>query len=91
MFPKGGESFAERLPSIYDGNKQHRTARSQRVMGCAVFPATEIIEPGMIRHENGNNFPIDERDGKRMRRVESIHDNLVAAKFDAPIRDNIRD
>ena len=79
------------LPSIDDGGKQRDLLRPERAVGCVVFPATEIVEPGVIRHEHGGKFPIGEPDGKRTPRIERLRDLLVAAGFDAPIRDNIRD
>src|SRR5207237_1398323 len=60
-------------------------------VGCVVFPATEIVAPGVIRHEHGGKFPLGEPDGRSSTRVKQLHDMLSAAGFDAPIRDDIRD
>ena len=29
----------------------------ERAIGCVVYPACEIAEPGLIRHLDGDNFP----------------------------------
>jgi len=65
--------------------------RSERAVGCVVFPATEIVAPGVIRHEHGGKFPIGEPDGSRSARIEALHDMLESAGFEAPIRADIRD
>src|SRR4029077_6914013 len=30
----------------------------ERVLGCVVYPATELVAPGVIRHVEGNRFPV---------------------------------
>jgi 2-dehydropantoate 2-reductase len=79
------------LASIDPGGKQRERLRSERAVGCVVFPATEIIAPGVIRHEHGGKFPIGEPTGERSPRIERLHGMLEAAGFDAPIRADIRD
>jgi 2-dehydropantoate 2-reductase len=79
------------LASIDPGGKQRDRLRSERAVGCVVFPATEIVAPGVIRHEHGGKFPIGEPTGQRSPRIERLHDMLEAAGFEAPIRADIRD
>jgi 2-dehydropantoate 2-reductase len=79
------------LASIDPGGKQRERLGSERAVGCVVFPATEIIAPGVIRHEHGGKFPIGEPTGERSPRIERLHGMLEAAGFDAPIRADIRD
>lgn len=80
-----------KLASIDTGGRQSQRLRSDRAVGCVVFPATELVAPGVIRHEHGGKFPIGEPDGRRTPRIERLHDMLTTAGFDAPIRDDIRD
>ncbi|HEY7787195.1 MAG TPA: 2-dehydropantoate 2-reductase, partial [Casimicrobiaceae bacterium] len=79
------------LDSVDGEGRQRERLGVQRAVGCVVFPATEIIAPGVIRHEHGGKFPIGEPNGQRTPRIERLHDMFTAAGFDAPIRDNIRD
>src|SRR5438034_8686207 len=79
------------MPSIDAGGRQRELLRSDRAVGCVVFPATEMVAPGVIRHEHGGKFPIGEPTGERSPRIERLHDMLQAAGFDAPIRADIRD
>ncbi|MDE2358633.1 MAG: 2-dehydropantoate 2-reductase, partial [Betaproteobacteria bacterium] len=58
------------LASVDPGSRQRRVLRSERAIGCVVFPATEIVAPGVIRHEHGGKFPLGEPDGRRTPRIE---------------------
>ena len=79
------------LASVDPAGAQRQCLGYARAVGCVVFPATEIVEPGVIRHEHGGRFPIGEPDGRRTPRIETLHELFVAAGFEAPIRDDIRD
>jgi 2-dehydropantoate 2-reductase len=79
------------LESIDPGGKQSAVLGPERAVGCVVFPAAEVIEPGVVRHEHGRKFPIGEPDGRRSERIEALHRMLTDAGLDAPIRSDIRD
>ena len=79
------------LATLDPGGRQRRYLRAKRAVGCVVFPATEIVAPGVIRHEHGGKFPIGEPDGRHSTRIEQLHNMLEAAGFEAPIRSDIRD
>jgi 2-dehydropantoate 2-reductase len=79
------------LESIDPGGKQSRVLGAERAVGCVVYPAAEVIAPGVIRHEHGRKLPIGEPRGERSARIEALHGILARAGFDAPIRNDIRD
>jgi 2-dehydropantoate 2-reductase len=85
--PKSGAT----LDSVDPGGLQWRAMGSQHAIGCVVLPATEIVSPGVIRHEHGRRFPIGEPDGKRGTRIEVLREILVAGGLEAPILEDIRD
>src|SRR3569832_2345265 len=58
--------------------------------GCVVNPASELIEPGVVRHIEGERFPIGELDGSSSDRVNRISECFTKAGFKAPVLDNIR-
>lgn len=87
----GGALEGKTLESVDPGGKQWQMFGPERAIGCVLYPAAEIIEPGVIKHVYGNKFPIGEPSGERTRRVEQLHDMMTAAGLDAPIRDDIRD
>jgi len=65
--------------------------RPERAIGCVVYPATEVVEPGVIQHVYGDKFPLGEPSGERTERVEKLSALMTAAGLRAPVLDNIRD
>jgi 2-dehydropantoate 2-reductase len=61
-----------------------------QVIGCVVYPASELIAPGVVRHIEGDRFPLGELDGSSSERVERVSAAMVNAGFKAPVLDNIR-
>ncbi|MBV0881960.1 2-dehydropantoate 2-reductase [Noviherbaspirillum sp. L7-7A] len=61
-----------------------------QVIGCVVYPASELIAPGVVRHIEGDRFPLGELDGSVSERVTRIADCFTNAGFKAPVLDNIR-
>jgi 2-dehydropantoate 2-reductase len=62
----------------------------ERVIGCVVYPATELVSHGVIKHVEGNRFPVGEPDGTASDRVKRVADCLTRAGFKAPVLDDIR-
>jgi 2-dehydropantoate 2-reductase len=90
-FHKSGGPFEGRhLESVDVGGRQWIAIGPQRAIGCVVDPACEVVEPGVVVHEEFNRFTIGEPDGSRSARVVALSEALIGAGFDAPIRDNIR-
>jgi 2-dehydropantoate 2-reductase len=79
------------LECVDPGGKQWRVLGPERALGCVVFPAAEVIAPGVVQHEHGRKFPIGEPDGRMSTRVEELHRMLTEAGLEAPIRSDIRD
>ncbi|HEV3241144.1 MAG TPA: 2-dehydropantoate 2-reductase [Casimicrobiaceae bacterium] len=79
------------IESIDPGGKQCRVLGAERAVGAVVFPAAEIVAPGVIRHEHGRKFPLGEPGGERSARIETLQRMFAEAGFDAPIRGDIRD
>jgi 2-dehydropantoate 2-reductase len=61
-----------------------------RIIGCIAFPAAEIIHPGVIRHIEGDRFPVGELDGIQSDRVLTVSKALTDAGFKAPVISDIR-
>src|SRR5579864_1389329 len=62
----------------------------ERVIGCVVYPASTLEAPGVIRHIEGDRFPVGELDGSSSERVRAVSDCFVRAGFQAPVLENIR-
>jgi len=61
-----------------------------RVIGCIAYPAATIEAPGVIRHVEGNRFPVGELDGSESERVKKICNALVEAGFKSFVLPDIR-
>lgn len=62
----------------------------ERIIGCVVYPATELVAPGVVQHIEGERFPLGELDGSSSNRIKDLTDVFVKAGLKAPILDNIR-
>jgi 2-dehydropantoate 2-reductase len=87
----GGALEGTTLETIDPGGQQWNKLRPERAIGCIVYPATEVVEPGVIQHVYGDKFPIGEPNGERTERVEALSAMMTSAGLRAPVMDNIRD
>jgi 2-dehydropantoate 2-reductase len=88
---QGGAFEGQVVESVDPGGSQWRGLGPERAIGCVVYPATEVVEPGVIRHIYGNNFPLGEPSGERTPRVERLAAAFTEAGLQAPVLDRIRD
>lgn len=86
----GGEHEGKPLQSLDPSGILTRHIDADRIIGCVVYPAAAITEPGVIHHVEGDRFPIGELDGSESERVQKLHDLLVDAGFRSRILDDIR-
>jgi 2-dehydropantoate 2-reductase len=91
FYRHGGAFQDTTLESVDPAGRQWRHLRPERAIGCVVYPATEIAEPGVIRHIYGDKFPLGEPSGERTDRVARLAALFRAAGLNAPVLDNIRD
>ena len=61
-----------------------------RVIGSVVYPASEVIRPGVIKVIEGNRFTLGELDGSDTPSIRAISDAFKAAGFKAPVSMDIR-
>ena len=80
-----------RLVSVDPGNVQWDGIGPDRVIGCVVYPAAEVIEPGVVKHIEGDRFILGEPDGSRSDRATELSQALIAGGFKAPVRPRVRD
>jgi 2-dehydropantoate 2-reductase len=80
-----------RIESVDPGGKLWDLLPPRQAIGCIVYPAAEVVEPGMIEHTYGNRFTLGEPNGSKSPRVEALSQMLVKAGLKAPVRTNIRD
>ncbi len=87
----GGALEGTRLQTVDPGNAQWDGFGPDRVLGCVVYPAAEVVEPGVVKHIEGNRFSLGEPDGSKSTRALALSEALSASGLRAPIRPKIRD
>ena len=86
----GGKYDNHRLESLDPSGVLTRNIDPNRVIGCVVYPAAAAVAPGVIRHVEGDRFPIGELDGKETERVRELHDVFVKAGLKSLVLPDIR-
>jgi 2-dehydropantoate 2-reductase len=79
------------IESVDPGGTVWLTLPPSRVIGCVIYPAAEVIAPGVIEHTYGNRFSLGEPDGSKSERLQSLSRQLIAGGLKAPIRQQLRD
>ncbi len=87
----GGDLEGTRLASVDPGNVQWDGFGPDRVLGCVVYPAAEVVQPGVVKHIEGNRFSLGEPDGSKSDRALDLSKALSAAGLKAPVRPRLRD
>ncbi|MEX2008787.1 MAG: 2-dehydropantoate 2-reductase [Dongiaceae bacterium] len=87
----GGAWDGHRLESVDPGGRQWDGLGPERAIGCIVYPATEVVEPGVVQHVYGDKFPLGEPSGEATPRARALGEAFAAGGLKAPVLDNIRD
>ena len=87
----GGEFDGRRVESVDPGGVIADHISIERVIGCVVYPACEMVAPGVIHHIEGNRFPVGELDGAETPRVKVIAELFKNAGLKSPVLSKIRD
>lgn len=87
----GGPLEGTRLETVDPGNAQWDGFGPDNVLGCVVYPAAEVSEPGTVHHIEGNRFTLGEPDGSKSERALELSKALSSAGLKAPVRPKIRD
>jgi 2-dehydropantoate 2-reductase len=86
----GSQLDGVRLERVDPGGIVAGAIEPRRIVGSLAYFATDIVEPGVIRHVEGNRISLGEPDGSRSERSRSIADVLIGAGFKSPITTRIR-
>jgi 2-dehydropantoate 2-reductase len=86
----GGQFEGHTVRSVDASGELARKIPPERVLGCVVYPAAELVAPGVIKHIEGERFPLGELDGSTSARIQAVSDCFQRAGFKSPVLDNIR-
>ncbi len=67
-----------------------RLIPAERVLGCVVYPATELVAPAVVKHIEGDRFPIGELDGSMSERARRVSECFTGAGLKSPVLEDIR-
>ena len=85
-----GPFEGRRLDSVDPGGVIAAHIEPERIIGSVVYPATELVAPGVVRVIEGNRFTLGELDGSRSERIEALSQTFMRAGFKSPVARDIR-
>ena len=86
----GGELAGTPILTVDPSGAIGSAIPAERVLGCVVYPASELIAPGVVKHIEGDRFPLGELDGPTSDRVTRVSQAFEQAGFKAPVLADIR-
>lgn len=86
----GGAYDARQLSSVDPDGVLGAGIEVNRIIGGIVYPAAELLEPGVVKVIEGNRFTLGELDNQRTPRIEALSKSMMAAGFKAPVSRDIR-
>lgn len=86
----GGAYEGRKLESVDPGGVIDAHIAPDRVIGSVVYPAAELVAPGVVKVIEGNRFTLGEPDGTRSERIERLSQAMMKAGFKAPVSKDIR-
>src|SRR5260221_9021328 len=78
------------LERVDPGGVIARSIDPERVVGSLAYFSTDIAEPGVIHHTEGNRLSLGEPGGTRTERIRALADVLIAAGLRAPVTTRFR-
>ena len=86
-----GEHADKRLHSVDPGNRQWNAIGPERIIGCTVYPATELVAPGVIQHTYGDQFGLGEPNCEKTPRLKALVEAFAAGNLKPREFDDLRD
>ncbi len=86
----GGALAGTQVHSVDPAGRIASLIPMDQVLGCVVYPASELVAPGVVQHIEGDRFPIGELDGSTSERAQAVAATFIRAGFKCPVLDNIR-
>jgi 2-dehydropantoate 2-reductase len=91
--------FFHKLAGPYEGRPVHvadpdgviaANIPPDRIIGAVVYPAAELIAPGVVKVIEGDRFSLGEPDGTKSERIRDVSDALTRSGLKAPVSSDIR-
>jgi 2-dehydropantoate 2-reductase len=78
------------LHSVDPGGRLWQQIGPERVIGSVVYPAAELVAPGVVKLIEGNRFTLGEPSGEKTERITALAQAMIGAGFKTPISTDIR-
>ncbi len=79
-----------RLDSLDPSGDIAAAINPDNIIGSVVYPAAELVAPGVVKVIEGNRFSLGELDGSRSERVQALSGVMMQAGFKSPVSRDIR-
>jgi 2-dehydropantoate 2-reductase len=86
----GGPHEGRAVTSVDPDGLIGRSIEPERIIGSVVYPAAELVAPGVVKLIEGNRFTLGELDGSRSERIEALSQAMMRAGFKSPVSKDIR-
>jgi len=86
----GGPLAGAHLEKVDPGGVVSAAIEARRVVGSLIYFSTEIVEPGVVRHNEGNRISLGEPDGSRSERCRQIAQTLIGSGLRCPVTSHLR-
>jgi len=86
----GGELEGLSLERVDPGGVIARAIEPRRIVASLAYFSTDLAEPGVIHHTEGNRISLGEPNGERSERIRRLAEALIAAGLRAPATTRIR-
>jgi 2-dehydropantoate 2-reductase len=86
----GGPFDGRRIEAVDPGGEIDRHIEVERIVGCVVYPAGEVVAPGVIKHVEGDRYSVGELDGAQTERIKHLSETLIKAGFKSFVLEDIR-
>lgn len=90
FYKTGGPFDGRRIEAIDPGGEIDKHIEVERIVGCVVYPAGEVIAPGVIKHVEGDRYSVGELDGAQTERIKTLSETLQKAGFKSYVLEDIR-
>jgi 2-dehydropantoate 2-reductase len=86
----GGELSGRTVETVDPGGVVKNAIPKERIVGCVVYPATELVAPGKVVHIEGDRFPIGELNAPTSERAQRIAEAFTKSGLKCPVLENVR-
>lgn len=90
FYKQGGEFDGRPVRCVDPDGTLSAAFDNARIIGAVVYPAAELIAPGVVKVIEGNRFILGEPDGAKSERIVRIAEALTRSGFKAPVSADLR-